>query len=55
MAVEQALMIRLALMRRLAGYALAAVPAPLLAVLLAILHGQLNPVADGLASACLTG
>ena len=36
MAVEQALMIRLALMRRLAGYALAAVPAPLLAVLLAI-------------------
>jgi len=36
-------------MRRLAGYALAAVLAPLFTVLLAILHGQLNPVADGLA------
>jgi two-component system, OmpR family, sensor histidine kinase KdpD len=42
-------MIRLLLMRRLAGYALAAVLAPLFTVLLAILHGQLNPVADGLA------
>ena len=42
-------MIRLPLMRRLAGYALAAMLAPLLTVLLAILHGQLNPVADGLA------
>jgi two-component system sensor histidine kinase KdpD len=35
--------------RALAGYALAAVLAPLLTVLLAILHGQLNPVTDGLA------
>jgi two-component system sensor histidine kinase KdpD len=42
-------MIRLPLMRRLAGYALAAVLAPLLAVLLAILRGQLNPATDGLA------
>jgi two-component system, OmpR family, sensor histidine kinase KdpD len=35
--------------RALAGYALAVVLAPLLTVLLAILHGQLNPVTDGLA------
>jgi two-component system sensor histidine kinase KdpD len=36
-------------MHRLAGYALAVVLASLLTVLLAILHGQLNPVTDGLA------
>jgi two-component system, OmpR family, sensor histidine kinase KdpD len=36
-------------MRRLAGYALAAVLAPLFTVLLAILRGQLDPVPDGLA------
>jgi two-component system, OmpR family, sensor histidine kinase KdpD len=35
--------------RRLAGYALAVVLAPLFTVLLAILHGQLSPVADVLA------
>jgi two-component system, OmpR family, sensor histidine kinase KdpD len=42
-------MIGLPLMRRLAGYALAAVLAPLLTAFLAILHGRLNPVTDGLA------
>jgi two-component system, OmpR family, sensor histidine kinase KdpD len=42
-------MIRLPLMRKLAGYALAVVLAPLLTVLLATLRGQLNPVADVLA------
>jgi K+-sensing histidine kinase KdpD len=42
-------MIRLPLMRRLAGCALAAVLAPLLA----ILRGQLNPVTDGLAFAVI--
>jgi two-component system sensor histidine kinase KdpD len=35
--------------RRLAGYALAVVLAPLLTVLLAIVHGQLNPATDVLA------
>jgi two-component system, OmpR family, sensor histidine kinase KdpD len=39
----------LPLTRRLAGYALAVVLAPLLTVLLAILRGQLNPVTDVLA------
>jgi two-component system sensor histidine kinase KdpD len=42
-------MIRLPLMRRLAGYALAAVLAPLLTDLLVILQGQLNRVTDVLA------
>jgi K+-sensing histidine kinase KdpD len=42
-------MIRLPLTRRLAGYALAVVLAPLLTVVLVLLPGQLSPVTDLLA------